>query len=60
MFKLLQQQLRRRISTEMIKKRVNEELAMGKDRQVPEYPKTFEQKLIYLNDPRTIQKLEIV
>ena len=25
-----------------------------------EYPRTFEQKVVFLNDPRTIQKLEIV
>lgn len=41
MFKLIQRQLRGGINTELIKKRVNEQLAMGKGSQVPEYPKTF-------------------
>jgi hypothetical protein len=60
MLRLLVGQIRRGISTDMIKKRVAEQLAMGKEKQVPEYPRTFEQKIIFLNDPKTIQKLEIV
>ena len=53
--------LRAGISTELIKKELERNLKQtGPAPSIPEYPRTFEQKLVLLNDPRTIQKLEIV
>jgi hypothetical protein len=48
------------ISTDIIKRDIEKRLRNPNAGQALEYPKTFEQKVILLNDPRTIQKLEIV
>jgi len=47
----------RRISSEIIKKSLEKQLINPNIHSFPEYPRTFEQKIILLNDPRTIQKL---
>ena len=51
--------LRPRISTKLIKKELERNLHQPKSGQVLEYPDTFEKKVMLLNDPRTIQVLEI-
>lgn len=60
MLRFTQRQLTKRISTEIIKRDIEKKLAKTTASHLPEYPRTFEQKVILLNDPRTIQKLEII
>ena len=50
---------RRFISTEQIKK-YQQEMVKSNPTGLKEYPKTFEQKMILLNDPKTIQLLEVI
>lgn len=60
MLRFAQRRLAARISTEVIKRDIEKKLANTSKTHLPEYPRTFEQKVILLNDPRTIQKLEII
>lgn len=48
------------ISTALIKRDIENRLKNPSTGGAVAYPKTFEEKVILLNDPRTIQKLEIV
>ena len=58
MLKFTQRQIFRSISSELIKKDINKKVkAHGQSQSQLEYPKTFDQKIIFLNDPKTIQKL---
>lgn len=57
MLRLAQLQLRRGISSELIKKELEKGVFNPRKGAALEYPKTFEQKVIFLNQPTTIQKL---
>ncbi len=48
------------ISTSLIKRDIENKLRNPSSGGAVAYPRTFEEKVVLLNDPRTIQKLEIV
>jgi hypothetical protein len=45
------------ISTDIIKRDIEKRLRNPEGGSAVAYPRTFEQKVVLLNDPRTIQKL---
>lgn len=57
MMSILLRRFRCNISTDIIKRDIERRLRNPNSKSALEYPRTFEQKVVLLNDPRTIQKL---